>query len=369
MACKCRFSCKYTILPLSILIISLLQLYFQYSSIMTKRKQNLEEKDKRNQLYTMNFIFGKRYGFNLREIDDYFNYNALMKIPKLKELVKNGFTKWNEKREKKLNEKIYELFYLIIYDLIFIIFLYLYIFKSFKAGILKILIQILKCVFTAIRLKTKYSSIFINRMIYIHWENIDSRSLEFFDAEGFEIMEYLCNLVIILDIIWLIIIKRDARNNNNNLPETEFVIKKQVLTDENRVDYNEGGTIELKEEKIYSNDNNKESDEDKDDDNDEDKDDNNNINNDDENDNQNENEKDDEEINNNKYDEDNENINNNKDEDDDQENNCESNENNYNNYNNFQNSEVKNSFKENVEKEEDENNEEEEGIDENQETK
>ena len=369
MACKCRFSCKYTILPLSILIISLSQLYFQYSSFMTKRNQNLEKQDKRHQVYTLNFIFGKRYEFNLGQIDNYFNDNALMKIHKLKELVKNGFTKWNEKRENKLNEKIYEIFYLIIYDLIFIIFLYFFIFKSFKAGIMKILIQILKCVFTSIRLKNKNSDFCICKMIYNHCDKIKLRNSEFFDAEGCEISEFLCNLVIILDIIWLIIIKRDARKHNNNLPETEFVIKKQILSDENRVDDKEEGTIELKEEKIYSN--NKENDEDKDEDNDEDndedKDDNNNINNDNENDNQNENENDDEEMNNNKYDEDNENINNNKDEDDDQENNCESNEN---NYNNDQNQEVKNSFKDNGEKEEEENNEEEEeGMDENQETK
>ena len=364
MACKCRFSCKYTILPFSILILSLSQLYFQYSSFMTKRNQNLEEQDKRHQLYTLNFIFGKRYEFNLGEIDNYFNDNALMKIPQLKDLVEKGFNKWNEKREKKLDLKLYEIFYLIIYDLIFIIFLYLFIFKSFKAGIIKIIIQLLKFGFTMIRFKKKHGNICLCKIIYNHYEsNTYLRGLEFFDAEGCEISEFLCNLVIVLDIIWLIIIKRDASKNDNNLPETEFIIKKQILTDENRVDYNEEGqgTIKLTEEKIYSNENNQESDEDKD------KDENDNINNnDDENDNQNENEKDDEEINNNKYDEDNENINNIKDEDDDQENNCESNENNYNNY---QNPEVNNSLNDNKEKEEEENNEEEEGIDENQETK
>ena len=93
---------------------------------MTKRNQNLEEQDKRHQLYTLNFIFGKRYEFNLGEIDNYFNDNALMKIPQLKDLVEKGFNKWNEKREKKLDLKLYEIFYLIIYDLIFIIFLYLF---------------------------------------------------------------------------------------------------------------------------------------------------------------------------------------------------------------------------------------------------
>ena len=368
MACKCKINCKYTILPLSIIIISLLQLYFQYSTFMTKRNQNLEKQDKRNQIYTFNFIFGRRYEFNLGEIDNYFNDNALMKITKLKNLVINGANKWNEKRQNKLNIKLYEIFYLIIYDLFFIIFLYLFIFKLFKAGIMKIIIQILKCVFTARRFKKNNPEICLCRIILNHFDNTYLRNSEIFDPEGYEIFEFLCNFVIVLDIIWLIIIKRDARKDKNDLTDTEtnIVIKKQILTDENRVDYNKEGTIELKEEKIYSNENNKESDEDKDDDKDDnqdddkdddkDDDDNNNINNkdNDENDYQDENDKDDEN---------NENINNNKDEDDEQENYCQNN----NNYNNYNNSEVNNSFNNNKEKEEDENNEEEEeGIDEDQ---
>ena len=342
---------------------------------MTKRYQDLETRDKRNQIYTLNFI-GKRYDFTLEEIDNYFNDNALMKINILKDVILNGFNKWNESRKNKLDKQIYELLYLIIYDLIFLFFLYKFIFKSVKAGIAKIIIQILKCIFTGIRIKKNNRDICFWSRIYNHFDNSYLRNSEIFTPEGFENFEFLCNLVVILDIIWLIIIKKESRKNNNyNLTETELGIKKQVLTDENRVDYKEENVIELKEEKNFSNEGDKENDGGKDDD----KDDNNNINNkdDDDNDNNNnnqndsynqnekENDKDDEEINNNKYDEDNEDINNNKDEDDDQDNNCESNENNYNNY---KNSEVNNSFKDNEGKEDEENNEEEEGIDENQET-
>ena len=376
MAPKCRISCKYTILPLTILIIILFQLYFQYSTFMTKRYQDLETRDKRNQIYTLNFI-GKRYDFNLKEIDNYFNDNALMKINILKDVILNGFNKWNESRKNKLDKQIYELLYLIIYDLIFLFFLYKFIFKSVKAGIAKIIIQILKCIFTGIRIKKKNQGLCFYNIIHNHFENSYFRNSEIFTPEGFENFEFLCNLVVILDIIWLIIIKKESRKNNNyNLTETELGIKKQVLTDENRVDYKEENVIELKEEKNFSNEGDKENDGGKDDD----KDDNNNINNkdDDDNDNNNnnnqndsynqnekENDKDDEEINNNKYDEDNEDINNNKDEDDDQDNNCESNENNYNNY---KNSEVNNSFKDNEEKEDEKNNEEENVLDVNQET-
>ena len=353
MACNCKI-----ILSISILLITLLQLYFQYSSFMTNRNQHLEEKDKRKQLYTLNFVFGRRYEFNLAEIDTFFNENPLMKINALKNFVLNRCEKWNESREKKLNIKIYELFYLMIYDLIFIIFLYFFIFKFYPAGILKIIMQILKFIFTAIRIKKINPAISIFNVICNHFDNRHLREVEIFDAEGFEIFEFLCNLVIIFDILYLILIIKDKRTPKKP-DDNEIIVKKQILTDDNRVDYKDEENIELNEKKIYSNENNNESDEDSDK--------NNNSNNkDDDNENENENDKNDEEINNNKYEEgDDEDINNNKNEDDnDQDNNCETNEIN-NNYNNRKDNEVINSINQENKNEE---NEEEEGMNENQET-
>ena len=353
MACNCKI-----ILSISILLITLLQLYFQYSSFMTNRNQQLEEKDKRKQLYTLNFVFGRRYEFNLAEIDTFFNENPLMKINALKNFVLNRCEKWNESREKKLNIKIYELFYLMIYDLIFIIFLYFFIFKFYPAGIVKIIMQILKFIFTAIRIKKINPAISIFNVICNHFDNRHLREVEIFDAEGFEIFEFLCNLVIIFDILYLILIIKDKRTPKKP-DDNEIIVKKQILTDDNRVDYKDEENIELNEKKIYSNENNNESDEDSDK--------NNNSNNkDDDNENENENDKNDEEINNNKYEEgDDEDINNNKNEDDnDQDNNCETNEIN-NNYNNKKDNEVINSINQENKNEE---NEEEEGMNENQET-
>ena len=355
MACNCKI-----ILSISILLITLLQLYFQYSSFMTNRNQHLEEKDKRKQLYTLNFVFGRRYEFNLAEIDTFFNENPLMKINALKNFVLNRCEKWNESREKKLNIKIYELFYLMIYDLIFIIFLYFFIFKFYPAGIVKIIMQILKFIFTAIRIKKINPAISIFNVICNHFDNRHLREVEIFDAEGFEIFEFLCNLVIIFDILYLILIIKDKRTPKKP-DDNEIIVKKQILTDDNRVDYKDEENIELNEKKIYSNENNNESDEDSDK--------NNNSNNkddDNENENENENDKNDEEINNNKYDGDDEDLNNNKNEDDDdQDNNCETNEIN-NNYNNKKDNEVINSI--NQENKNEENEEEEEGMNENQET-
>lgn len=351
MACNCKI-----ILSISILLITLLQLYFQYSSFMTNRNQHLEEKDKRKQLYTLNFVFGRRYEFNLAEIDTFFNENPLMKINALKNFVLNRCEKWNESREKKLNIKIYELFYLMTYDLIFIIFLYFFIFKFYPAGIVKIIMQILKFIFTAIRIKKINPAISIFNVICNHFDNRHLREVEIFDAEGFEIFEFLCNLVIIFDILYLILIIKDKRTPKKP-DDNEIIVKKQILTDDNRVDYKDEENIELNEKKIYSNENNNESDEDSDK--------NNNSNNKDD-DNENENDKNDEEINNNKYEGDDEDINNNKNEDDnDQDNNCETNEINNNNYNNKKDNEVINSINQENKNEE---NEEEEGMNENQET-
>ena len=355
MACNCKI-----ILSISILLITLLQLYFQYSSFMTNRNQHLEEKDKRKQLYTLNFVFGRRYEFNLAEIDTFFNENPLMKINALKNFVLNKCEKWNESREKKLNIKIYELFYLLIYDLIFIIFLYFFIFKFYPAGIVKIIMQILKFIFTAIRIKKINPAISIFNVICNHFDNRHLREVEIFDAEGFEIFEFLCNLVIIFDILYLILIIKDKRTPKKP-DDNEIIVKKQILTDDNRVDYKDEENIELNEKKIYSNENNNESDEDSDK--------NNNSNNkDDDNENENENDKNDEEINNNKYEGDDKDINNNKNEDDnDQDNNCQTNEIN-NNYNNKKDNEVINSINQENKNEENEENEEEEGMNENQET-
>jgi hypothetical protein len=326
---------------------------------MTNRNQHLEEKDKRKQLYTLNFVFGRRYEFNLAEIDTFFNENPLMKINALKNFVLNRYEKWNESREKKLNIKIYELFYLMIYDLIFIIFLYFFIFKFYPAGIVKIIMQILKFIFTAIRIKKINPAISIFNVICNHFDNRHLREVEIFDAEGFEIFEFLCNLVIIFDILYLILIIKDKRTPKKP-DDNEIIVKKQILTDDNRVDYKDEENIELNEKKIYSNENNNESDEDSDK--------NNNSNNkddDNENENENENDKNDEEINNNKYEGDDEDLNNNKNEDDnDQDNNCETNEIN-NNYNNKKDNEVINSINQENKNEE---NEEEEGMNENQET-
>ena len=134
---------KCKLLSASILIISLFQLYFQYSSMMTPRDKKFYEKDSRNNVINI-IIFSKNYDFNFKKIEENFDDNALMRINLLKNYTLKAFEKIEEKSENKYDFKILMLFYLLAYDLIYIIFLYIFFFQGFKAGIVKIIIQIFK---------------------------------------------------------------------------------------------------------------------------------------------------------------------------------------------------------------------------------
>ena len=153
MASKCK-KFIYTALPLSILLISLFQLYFQYSSLMTPRNEIESEKDNRNSLISF-MINKKRFDLNLKKIEESFEDNPLMNINLLKNYTLKGFDKINEKRENKIEKRKLMLSYLMIYDIIFIIFIYIFIFGGFKSGIVTIIFQIFKLYFTAKRLKSR----------------------------------------------------------------------------------------------------------------------------------------------------------------------------------------------------------------------
>ena len=259
MASKCKDIVKYTIIPLSILLISLSQLYFQYSSITTHRTENLDKKDKRNAVFTFNLLGGK-YEFNYEKIKEIFDDNALMKINVLKNFTLKTFDNLNEKRDSKLDKKQYMLLYIIIYDFIYIIFLYSFFFKYYKAGIIKILMQILKCIFLCKRLQKTSPDIYLYEVILNHFDtNLGLRGFTLATPEGYEISELICNLVFILDIIWLIILIKEKNDNKYIYIDSEISKKKEVINDEQRVDYKESdgnGDIYKEEDKKFSNDNN-----------------------------------------------------------------------------------------------------------------
>ena len=262
MASKCKKFIN-TALPLSILLISLFQLYFQYSSLMTPRNEIESEKDNRNSLISF-MINKKRFDLNLKKIEESFEDNPLMNIDLLKNYTLKGFDKINEKREDKIEKRKLMLSYLMIYDIIFIIFIYIFIFGGFKSGIVTIIFQIFKLYFTSKRLKSR--DICLCETVLNFFESLGLRDWGLFTPEGFQILEFLFNYVIILDIIWLILIKI---NNNKKKGEYVELSEKIVLNDDDREDYKEkndenvGKNIfiqkdEEKEQKILSNENNNE---------------------------------------------------------------------------------------------------------------
>ena len=260
MASKCK-KFIYTALPLSILLISLFQLYFQYSSLMTPRNEIESEKDNRNSLISF-MINKKRFDLNLKKIEESFEDNPLMNIDLLKNYTLKGFDKINEKRENKIEKRKLMLSYLMIYDIIFIIFIYIFIFGGFKSGIVTIIFQIFKLYFTAKRLKQSSRDICLCETVLNFFKNLGLRDWGLFTPEGFQILEFLFNYVIILDIIWLILIKI---NNKKKGGEYVALSEKIELNDDDREDYkkkndeNVGKNIFIQnEEKILSNENNNE---------------------------------------------------------------------------------------------------------------
>lgn len=229
MASRCKnFLCS--ILPMFILFISLFQLYFHYSTIVTPRSKDFYVKDDQHEFYNFQ-IRDRQYDLNLEKLNENFDDSPLMNINILKNATLKGFQKINEKREEKIDARIYMLFYLIFHDILFLIIVYIFYFGGCKAGIIKIIFQILRFYFNSRRIKLSNQNLCHFQVIINFYNNIRIRGWNFFTPEGFEIFEYLCNYVIILDCIWLcILIKRKKSKQKEN------IIQKEIC-DSQKVDY------------------------------------------------------------------------------------------------------------------------------------
>jgi len=242
MASKCS-SIIQTLLPLLILLICLFQLYFQYSSILTPRDKELDIKDKRQTIYS----FRKKdfqLDLNLEKINESFEDSPLMNINYLKNATLNGFEKINEKREEKLDQRMYMLFYLLFRDLLYIILIYIFYFEGFKAGIIKIIFQGFKFYFGTRRLKSSNPNLCSYQIIKNYIDFIKLRDLNFFSPEGFEIFEYICNYVILLDFIWLIILFKKRRQSKKY--EGNYIVKQKQEDSNEKEESDENNNIEIK---------------------------------------------------------------------------------------------------------------------------
>ena len=231
MASKCK-NFFFSILPICILFISLFQLYFHYSTIVTIRNKELYEKDGQNIYYNFQLL-NHEFDLNLKKINENFDDSPLMNINFIKNTTLNFFEKINEKKEKKTDKRIYMLFYLIFHDIVYLIFVYIFYFGGYKSGIIKIIFQILRFYFNFKRIKLPNRDLYPFQVIINFLNNnILFRGWNLFIPDGFEIFKYICNYVIILDFIWLyILIKK------KNSKKKKSSIKREIMTDDQRCDY------------------------------------------------------------------------------------------------------------------------------------
>ena len=223
---RCKKYIVETILPLSILLICLFQHYCQYSAMVTPRTKKLDEQDKRNAIF--NFNIGKRqFDFHLPKIEEYFNDSPLINIYFIKNSILKLFDKINPEKDNELNIVKYKLFYLLAHDFIFIVIIYIFIYHGFKAGIIKLIFQILRLYFNTRHLKKSNRNIYLYQAVKNYFETQKLKNIDFFSSEGFQYLEYLSNCVIILDIIWLFVLYKQRKNKKERI----------IITDDDRVDY------------------------------------------------------------------------------------------------------------------------------------
>ena len=194
--------------------------------MVTPRTKKLDEQDKRNAIF--NFNIGKRqFDFHLPKIEEYFNDSPLINIYFIKNSILKLFDKINPEEDNELNIVKYKLFYLLAHDFIFIVIIYIFIYNGFKAGIIKLIFQILRLYFNTRRLKKSNRNIYLYQAVKNYFETQKLKNIDFFSSEGFQYLEYLSNYVIILDIIWLFVLYKQRKNKKERI----------IITDDDRVDY------------------------------------------------------------------------------------------------------------------------------------
>ena len=233
----CRFLIN-VILPYSILLIFLFQIYSQYSTIVTLRTKKENIKDGRKTMTNYQLTKDKNYDFNMNKVKEYFEENAIMNLPYVHNLTLELIEKRNVNKDKDFDNRKYMFFYLIFYDIISLIIVYFFIYGSIMAGLIKIIFQIIRFYFNAKRLKRFNTNMSLFAIIYSKIENIYLfRGWSIFNPEGFLVIEFLCNFGIILDIILLLIyIYRNYRYRR--IKELNIIVDNRDISTEEENDEN-----------------------------------------------------------------------------------------------------------------------------------
>jgi len=203
---KCLHTLRTLILPLSILMITLYQLYAQYSTLITLRTKKDNDKDGRNSLTNYKLTGDKQYDFNMDKIKESFEENALMRINFLKNVTLSKFENLKNRKDANIDIRLYMFYYLIIYDLIFILIVYFFLYGWIYPGFVKCILQMIRFYFNYKRIKKFNNEMCVFSIIRSKIQNTKIRGWSIFNPEGFLVIEFLCNFVLILDIILLILL-------------------------------------------------------------------------------------------------------------------------------------------------------------------
>ena len=227
---KCFHNLFNKFIPSIILFVFLLQIYAQYSTILIENK-NIDNKIYgRNTITVFELSKGSQYYFNNIKIQQSFENNALMNIRCLKNLLLESFEPINYKKDdNKNNIEIYMVYYLITYDIICLIILCYFIFGSFMAGIIKIIYQITRFYFNSKMIKNFNKQMNIFSIIKSKIENIYLiRKWNIFNPEGYLVIEFLCNFIIIFDILLIIYIFRNKNYAKIKIKNLKKNLKKRI---------------------------------------------------------------------------------------------------------------------------------------------
>ena len=225
-----------SVIPYSVLYIFLLQIYAQYSTLVTLRTKIDSKRDGRHTISNYQLTKDKQYDFNMNKLQECFEENALMNIKFLKDSTLKLFEMINNKNENN-DIRVYMFYYLFLYDFICLIIVYLFIYENIKAGIIKIIFQIIRFYFNAKKMQKFNNNISLFSIIKNKIDNMYLiRGWNIFNPESFFIIEFLCNFVIILDIFLLIIYIRRNKNNKINKQKNIFKYDKDNSIDEDDID-------------------------------------------------------------------------------------------------------------------------------------
>ena len=244
-----RFIIKFAIdicLPASIILFSIFQLYFQYSYLVNPKNKKTDGQNSWME-YLPSFLTKKEEEkpfFDARRVKEKFDDNPIIFLFESLKPRRAGESSENQEiNSDQINSMIY---FLLFYDSLYYISIYFSINQNIKASIIVIIFQALKFYFTNKRMNFYYLSWSLLYIFYYHISNCAKNETEFFSPEGFLILEYIFNFVIIFDFVWLFILIK--RKYIKKIFATVLLLEK-IANEENGSIFNNDKSNNIKKQK------------------------------------------------------------------------------------------------------------------------